>query len=147
MRNGLIVLGVVVVLAFLAWHFVFTKEAAVETYQGFATAIVKGGPGEGEAYCDGEAVKAALQNRASYTPFLIEAFKGARYQIESKKKSGDTMELVAVQTVAYDPSGTYSALRPGAVAQFRHRVTLKKRAGGWKVVAFASEPLPPPEAR
>ena len=143
----LIVVAAVVVAALVVWKVAFAKSPAFLAYQNFATAVVRGGASDGAPFCEGEAVQAALKDRWSYTPPMMEAFHGAQYKVESRTKSADGQSFTVLQTVSYTPPGTESALRGTMASRFRHRVTVAKKAGGWKVVSFQSTPVKTVEGR
>ena len=117
-----------------------------KAYERFAEAILRGQEDVAAGLFEGDEVREALKDEASYTPPWMEAFFGAAYKYESEKKAGKAVDLVVLQTVRYDPSGATSAF--GAMtAQFRHNVRVEKRAGGSKVVSFRSELLKTWETR
>lgn len=122
------------------------RSEAEKAYEGFAEAILRGQEDVAARLYEGDEVARALKDFPSYMPPWIEAFFGAAYKYESRKKDGKAVDLVVLQTVRYDPAGATSAF--GAMtAQFRHHVRVDERAGGFQVVSFRSELLKTWETR
>lgn len=140
MKALLIVVGIACA-AFLVYQVAFAKSGPVVAYEEFAENVVRGNFPGAEPYHDGPAVKKSLRDKWSYTPRGMEAFHGATYDIHSTAKGNDGVMLDVTMKVRFDPPGVHSAMGGTWASEFRHQVTVAKRDGEWKVVAFESEHL------
>ena len=67
----------------------------------------------------------------------MEAFRGTRYSVESKRRNDDgDVELVVNQTIFFDPPGVTTGIGGAMFARYRHAATVRKTDDGWRVVAF-----------
>src|SRR5262245_19824149 len=67
----------------------------------------------------------------------MEALGASRSELESRSPgAGGEIVLTMKQVVAFDPPGQTSGFASSMSATFRHAVTMKKTAAGWKVAAF-----------
>jgi len=67
----------------------------------------------------------------------MEAYRGTKYAVLSSTRTpeGD-VSLIVKETIAFDPAGITSGIGGAMFAVFRHVATVRRTAGGWKVVAF-----------
>ena len=133
---GLLLLGG---LAFLGYGW-FSGRSAYKAYEGFAEAWVRGDRIEAAKYGDADTVRYAFDRKAIRgTPSgsIIEAFRGTRYDVASRRRSpeGD-VELEVRQTILFDPPGVTTGIGGAMVTHFHDAATVRKTPEGWRVVAF-----------
>ena len=114
-------------------------DAPVRACREFLRAWAKEDTPAAAAMTDGEAAKKAVETHilrgVCHAP--MEALGGSRATLESRS-AGSAGEVVLTmgQVVAFDPPGQTSGFASSIAASFRHVVTMKKTADGWKVAAF-----------
>lgn len=77
----------------------------------------------------------------------MEALRGDRYEVESRTRTAEGIDLVVRQTVHFDPPGVTTGIGGAMYAHFRHRASVHKTPDGWRVVAFEPEFLDMGEVR
>jgi hypothetical protein len=91
------------------------------------------------AMTEGEPAKTAVETHIlrGVCQAPMEALGGSRTALESRSAGPDgAVVLTMGQVVAFDPPGQTSGFASSVAASFRHVVTMKKTAAGWRVVAF-----------
>jgi hypothetical protein len=117
----------------------FVGWRAYKAYEGFAEAWAQEKKAIAQQYGDEEAVKQAFEKktlRGFPGGAAMEAFRGTRYSVESKTRSGGDVELVVNQTIFFDPPGATTGIGGAMFARYRHAATVRKTPEGWRVVAF-----------
>ena len=118
--------------AYVGWHWL-TARGAYKAYEGFA-----------EAWAQEKRAVAAVRHAFEEKPLrgnaggnMMEAFRGTRYAVESKKRSEDgDFVFVVSQTIFFDPPGVTSGIGGAMYAHYRDEATVRKTDDGWRVVAF-----------
>ena len=115
-------------------------DAPVRACREFLRAWAKEDTPAAAAMTDGEAAKKAVETHilrgVCHAP--MEALGNSRTTMEARAEApGGEVRLTMGQIVAFDPPGQTSGFASSMAASFRHVVTMKKTAAGWKVVAFA----------
>ncbi|MET0621102.1 MAG: hypothetical protein ABW056_12530 [Thermoanaerobaculia bacterium] len=114
-------------------------DAPVRACREFLRAWAKEDTPAAAAMTEGETAKKAVETRIlrGVCRAPMEALGGSRATLESRS-AGPAGEMVLTmrQVVAYDPPGQTSGFASSMAASFRHAVTMKKTAAGWKVAAF-----------
>ena len=125
--------------ALLAYRW-YVDRAAYDAYERFADTWARENRLEAAKYGDAETVRHAFDARAlrgTRGGAAMEAFRGTRYAVESRRRSpGGDLELVVVQSIFFDPPGVTTGIGGAMVAHFRHAATVRRAADGWRVVAF-----------
>jgi len=135
------VIGIALVAAALFWGYrAVADRGATKAYEAFSEAWVHGDAVEAARFGDAATVRHALQERALRgTPggAAMEAFRGTRYEVESKDRSpeGD-VRLEVKQTIFFDPPGVTTGIGGAMATHFHHSATIRKSGDGWTVVAF-----------
>ena len=114
-------------------------DAPVRACREFLRAWAKEDTPAAAAMTDGEAAKKAVETQilrgVCHAP--MEALGSSRTTLESRaESSGAEVRLTIGQTVSFDPPGQTSGFASSMAASFRHVVTMRKTADGWKVAAF-----------
>ena len=124
---------------------------AETAYEQFAEAWTHGDKAEAMKHGESDAVNRALDKQALRgmpSGSIMEAFRGTRYNIESRTRSpGGDLLLEVKQTIFFDPPGTTSAIGGAMLTHIHHSATLRNTADGWKVVAFEPKYLDMGEIR
>ena len=133
----ILVLAILVAGGWFAWG-KLQGSVAVDTYEAFTLAWARGDLAAATELSDLRTAQAALgENGPSrLMPYPIGYVHRSDHVIESEVRSGPTVEIDAVQTIAYDPPGVNSAVGGSATVSFRHHIALEESAEGWRVVAF-----------
>jgi hypothetical protein len=125
--------------AYLGWHWL-TARGAYKAYEGFAEAWAQEKRAVAAQYGDDAAVRHAFEEkplRGNAGGNMMEAFRGTRYAVESKKRSEDgDFVFVVSQTIFFDPPGVTSGIGGAMYAHYRDEATVRKTDDGWRVVAF-----------
>jgi hypothetical protein len=141
MRSGrILVLALVLAAAAIPVTRAVARWQAAAAYVKFAEAWTHGNRAAAAEVAEDEAVRHALEERALRglpSGSIIEAFRGTRYEVESAEfqPNGDLQREV-METIFFDPPGRTTALGGAMFTHIHHSATLRKAAGGWKVVAF-----------
>jgi hypothetical protein len=117
----------------------FSQAGPIKAYESFADNWVRSYNDQALKFADPAAMKTIPAEKSREYLLhsqLIDAYHGVRYSIQDLKEENGGVVLEAQQVLSYDPPGVTSALFGGMVASFRHVVTLKKTAEGWRVVSF-----------
>ena len=114
-------------------------DAPVRACREFLRAWAKEDTPAAAAMTDGKAAKMAVETHilrgVCHAP--MEALGSSRTTLESRAESpGGEVRLTMGQIVSFDPPGQTSGFASSMAATFRHLVTMKKMADGWKVAAF-----------
>ena len=124
--------------AYFAYRY-FVVDAPVRAAREFLRAWGKEDTPAAAAMTDGEAAKKAVETHIlrGVCRAPMEALGGSRSTVESRadEPSGEVL-LTVMQIVAFDPPGQTSGFASSMAASFRHVLTMKKTASGWKVAAF-----------
>jgi hypothetical protein len=135
-----LVWGLILAGAALLGYRWFVGWRAYKAYEGFAEAWAREKKAVATQFGDEEAVRQAFEKktlRGNPGGAAMEAFRGTRYSVESKARSGEgDFELVVNQTIFFDPPGVTSGIGGAMFARYRHAATVRKTAEGWRVVAF-----------
>ncbi len=125
--------------AFLGYRW-FAGRGAYESYEKFAEAWVHGDRVAAAKWGDADTVRYAFERKAirgTRSGSLIEAFRGTRYDVESRTSSPEGDVLLEVrQTILFDPPGVTTGIGGAMVTHFHDAATVRKTAEGWRVVAF-----------
>ena len=117
----------------------WTDRGASNVYEGFAGAWVRGDKTLAARYGTDAAVKVLDRKALRGTPSgsIMEAFRGERYEVESREHGPDgEIELVVRQTIFFDPPGATTGIGGAMYTHFRHAATVRRTDDGWRVVAF-----------
>jgi hypothetical protein len=102
------------------------------------------------AMTEGESAKASVETHIlrGVCQAPMEALRGSRCSVESRAKGPGGQEILTMhQVVAFDPPGVTTGIGGAMAASFRHVVTMRKTAAGWKVSAFEPTYLDAVETR
>ena len=87
----------------------FSGDGAVSAYEKFAEAWTHDNPAEAKKYADAETARKAFEEqnlRGLRSGAMIEAFRGTRYEIESRTRPVENEVALEVrQTIQFDPPG------------------------------------------
>ena len=126
--------------AVLAYRYAVV-DAPVRACRDFLRAWAKEDTSKAAAMADGERAKKDIETRIlrGVCRAPMEALGGSRAELESRAAgpAGDVI-LTLKQVVSDDPPGRTSGFASSMAASFRHVVTMKKTAEGWKVAGFES---------
>jgi len=134
----LIVLVLAGALGWWAYGKYFRDSEPVHAYKQFAEAWANGRPDQAAGLTAGPSASRAILEKSLYNLMgvPVQHVHGVGFAIESEQPRGSSVIISAVQTVAYDPPGTTSALGGAAKADVRQTVEMTLTPDGWKVVAF-----------
>jgi hypothetical protein len=125
--------------AFVGWYW-FGSRGAYKAYEGFAEAWAQEKRAVAAQYGDEATVNHAFEEkplRGNAGGSMMEAFRGTRYELESKRRSDDgDFHFVVRQTIFFDPPGVTSGIGGAMYARYRDEATARKTADGWRIVAF-----------
>lgn len=125
--------------AFFAWRWYGGWRAGSEL-EAFADAWTRGDRAEASKHGEPDAVRRALDERSLRGMpggSIIEAFRGTRYEVESRQRTPDGgFELRVRETILFDPPGVTTGIGGAMYTNVRHTATVRKTDDGWKVVAF-----------
>ncbi len=129
----------------------FSGGGAVSAYEKFAEAWTHDDPAGAGKHADAETARKAFEEqslRGLQSGAMIEAFRGTRYEIESRSRSTEGDVLLEVkQTIQFDPPGVTSAITGAMYTHIHHSARVRKTPDGWKVVAFEAKFLDMGELR
>jgi hypothetical protein len=113
-------------------------DAPVRTCKEFLKAWGRENTPAAAALTDGGKAKKAVETHIlrGVCRAPMEALGGSRVTLDSRSAGPDGTVLTMSQVVAFDPPGRTSGFANAMAATFRHVVTMKKTAEGWKVTAF-----------
>jgi hypothetical protein len=135
----LIVLVLAAALGWYAYGKYFRDSEPVHAYKQFAKAWANGRPDQARDLTAGPSVDRTIVEQSLYNlmgGIPVQNVHGVDFSIESEFPRGSSVVITAVQTVAYDPPGTASALGGVAKADVRQTVEMTETADGWKVISF-----------
>jgi hypothetical protein len=141
MRKAILLTGLTGLL-FLGYRYV-GGHGPVAQYESFAEEVLHRRYDAAAAMSEGlsaaDLEKLGSQERIGGGPPMFQALFPSRFAIDSKDRGPDgSVTLHAVQTVLFNPAGVESAIRPAMYATLKQVVTLRKTAGGWRVIAFSN---------
>ena len=129
----------------------FSGDGAVSAYEKFAEAWTHDNPAEAKKYADAETARKAFEEqnlRGLRSGAMIEAFRGTRYEIESRTRPVENEVALEVrQTIQFDPPGVTSGIMGAMYTHIHHSARVRKTSDGWKVVAFEAKFLDMGEMR
>lgn len=134
----LIVLVLAGALGWYAYGKYFRDSEPVHAYKEFARAWANGRPDQARDLTAGPSVDRTIIEKSLYNLMgvPVQHVHGIGFSIESERPRGSSVVITAVQTVAYDPPGTTSALSGAAKADVRQTVEMTETDDGWKVISF-----------
>jgi hypothetical protein len=135
--------GAVVVIVLIVAYRHFRAAAAVKVYEAFAEEILHrrydSAAGMASGLSASDLARLGSQERIGAGPEMFQTLFPSQFRIETEEKKPDgTLEVVAIQTVLFNPAGVESAVRPAMYADLRQTVSLRNAEGEWKVAAFAN---------
>ena len=133
--------GAVVVIGLVVAYRHFRVAGPVKTYEAFAEEVVHRRYDLAATMASGltadDLGRLGSQERIGAGPEMFQTVFPSRFRIESQEEKPDgALEVVAIQTVLFNPAGVESAVRPAMYADLRQRVSLRKVEGAWKVAEF-----------
>lgn len=137
-----LLLALLVAAVACAAYWLLVLEPPVRAYRRFADAWAREDTPAAAALTTGEAAKKDVESRILRGVVLepMEAYRGARHEIESREGSADgTVVVTAKEFVFFDPPGIASAIGGAGVAEVRHVARMKKTPEGWRVVEWKAE--------
>jgi hypothetical protein len=135
----IVVLVLLAGAAYVGFHWL-TSRGAYKAYEGFAEAWAQEKRAVAAQYGDDATVRHAFDEkplRGNAGGNMMEAFRGTRYAVESKRRSDDgDFVFVVSQTIFFDPPGVTSGIGGAMFARYRDEATVRNTDAGWRVVAF-----------
>jgi hypothetical protein len=140
MRKGFIVALLLGAFVIGYRHYVRSYEPEKQ-YKEFAEAVLHRQYDKAAAMADGlsaaDIERNGSQEHIGGGPAMFQTLFPSKFNVELTERSGDDVTIHATQTIIFNPPGVESgALRAAMYARMRQITTLRKAAGGWKVVAF-----------
>ena len=141
------------VLAAAGWYGYrwFADRQAFQAYEKFAHGWTRGDKDEAIRHSDKTVAENALERqnlRGMRSGSIMEAFRGERYEVESRRvlPEGD-VQLEVNQTIYFDPPGATTGIGGAMWTTIHHSARLHRTPEGWKVAAFDAKYLDMGETR
>lgn len=136
-----VIAGTVAVIVAVVAYRHFGARTPVKVYEAFAEEILHRRYDSAATMASGltanDLARRGSQERIGAGPEMFQTLFPSQFRIESEEEKPDgTLEVVAIQTVLFNPAGVESAIRPAMYADLRQTVSLRKVGGEWKVAAF-----------
>lgn len=134
----LVLLALVAGGAWFAYRYAVV-DAPVRTCEGFLEAWGREDTPAAAAMTEGETARSSVETHIlrGVCRIPMEALRGSRSSLESRAKGPGGEEVLTMhQVVAFDPPGATTGIGGAMAATFRHVVTMRKTAAGWRVTAF-----------
>lgn len=129
----------------------FADRAAFQAYEKFAHAWTRGNKDEAIRHSDKAVAENALERqnlRGLRSGSIMEAFRGERYEVESRNVLPDgDVQLEVRQTISFDPPGATTGIGGAMWTTIHHSAKLHRTPEGWKVAAFEAKYLDMGETR
>jgi hypothetical protein len=125
-----------------AAYWLLVLQPPVRAYRRFADAWAREDTPAAVALTTGDSAKKDAESRILRGVVLepMEAYRGARNEIESRESAADgTVLITAKEFVLFDPPGITSGIGGAGVAEVRHVARMKKTPDGWRVVEWKPE--------
>jgi hypothetical protein len=125
-------------LGWYAYGKYFRDSEPVRAYKQFAEAWATGRADQAAHLTAGPSVDRAIIEKSLYSLMgvPVQGVHGVGFSVESERPRGSSVVITAVQTVAYDPPGSSSALGGAAKAEVWQTVEMTPTPDGWKVISF-----------